>query len=177
MRDTRTSYTAQELLETDFPEPRFAVPNVIAEGLNLLVGAPKLGKSWLALNIGIAVASGGHALGTIPVAQGEVLYLALEDGPRRLKTRLQMVLGREPAPAGLHFETSWSPLDVGGADDLSAWLGQHPDTRLVVVDVIARLRSPLRDRSDRYLADYMTAAEERSLGEAITRFRSRGAAA
>ncbi len=59
----RTSFTAVELLQTDFPEPRFAVPNVVAEGLTLLVGAPKLGKSWLALNLAIAVASGGRALG------------------------------------------------------------------------------------------------------------------
>lgn len=155
----RTSFTAVELLGTDFPEQLWAVPGVIAEGLNLLVGAPKLGKSWLALNIAIAIAAGGRALGKVPVEQGEVLYLALEDGPRRLKKRLEMVLAAEPAPEGLHFETEWPALTDGGADDLSSWLGAHPDTRLVVVDVIARLRSPVKSNSDQYLHDYMTAEQ------------------
>jgi hypothetical protein len=161
----RTGYTAVELLATDFPEPRFAVPGIIAEGLNLLVGAPKLGKSWLALNIAIAVASGGRALGKVPVEQGGVFYLALEDGPRRLKKRLGMVLGTEPAPEGLHFETEWRALIDGGADDLSAWLAIHPDTRLVVVDVIARLRSPVRTNTDRYLLDYMVAEEVKRVAD------------
>jgi len=66
----KTSWTADEIMATDFPEPRFAVPGIVAEGLNLLVGAPKLGKSWLTLTLGIAVASGGSALGKIPVDQG-----------------------------------------------------------------------------------------------------------
>ena len=161
----RTGYTAVELLATDFPEPRFAVPGIFAEGLNLLVGAPKLGKSWLALNVAIAVASGGRALGKVPVEQGEVLYLALEDGPRRLKKRLEMVLGADPAPVGLHFETEWPPLIDGGAEDLGAWLSSHPETRLVVIDVIARLRSPVKTNADRYMVDYMVAEEVKRVAD------------
>lgn len=161
----RTSFTAVELLGTDFPAPRFAVPGVIAEGLNLLVGAPKLGKSWLALNVAIAVASGGHAMGKIPVERGEVLYLALEDGPRRLKSRLEMVLKGSPAPEGLHFETEWPALTDGGAEDLDGWLSTHPDTRLVVVDVIARLRSPDKNNSDRYLHDYLVAESIKTVAD------------
>jgi hypothetical protein len=63
----RTSYSAVELLATTFPEPRWAVPGILAEGLTFLAGAPKLGKSWLALNVSLAIASGGRALGQIPV--------------------------------------------------------------------------------------------------------------
>lgn len=150
----RTSYTAAELLETEFPEPRYAVPGILAEGLNFEAGPPKMGKSWKALNIALAVAAGGHALGKIPVEQGEVLYLALEDPPRRLKERLRMILRDEPAPVGLHFETSWRRLGAGGEEDIRAWLEAHPDARLVVVDVFAKVRPQVSDRADRYAADY-----------------------
>jgi hypothetical protein len=55
----RTAWTAAELMATDFPEPRWAVPGILAEGLNLLAGSPKCGKSWMALGLGVSVASGG----------------------------------------------------------------------------------------------------------------------
>jgi RecA-family ATPase len=77
----RSSWTAKDLMRHEFPEQRYAVPGVLAEGLNLLAGAPKLGKSWFALNVAAAVARGGMALNKISVEQGEVLYLALEDPP------------------------------------------------------------------------------------------------
>jgi RecA-family ATPase len=57
----------------------------VPEGCILLAGPPKVGKSWLTLGLGLSVASGGKALGRIDVTAGQVLYLALEDTPRRLK--------------------------------------------------------------------------------------------
>lgn len=66
---------------------RYVVPGYIAEGLTVLAGRPKLGKSWLALDLAIAVATGGAALGSTKVGQGDVLYLALEDNERRLCRR------------------------------------------------------------------------------------------
>jgi DNA-binding MarR family transcriptional regulator len=165
----RTSYSAIDLLATDFPEPRFAVPNILAEGLNFMAGAPKLGKSWWALGIAIAVASGGRALGQIPVERGDVLYLGLEDSPRRLKSRLEKMLVGGSAPDGLHFYTEWDRLTDGGAEEIERWVEEHPACRLVIVDVFARVRPRLSDRSDRYLADYeaaqplKTVADQRGL--------------
>jgi hypothetical protein len=157
----RTSWTAQDLLATDFPEPRFAVPELISEGLSFMAGAPKIGKSWLMLNVGLGVAAGGRVLGTLPVDRGEVLYLALEDPPRRLQGRLRLLLANEAAPEGLHFETEWPRLSEGGAEQISDWLAEHPAARLVVVDVFSRMRPRLAsDRADRFMADY-------SAGEAI----------
>lgn len=150
----RTGWTATDLLAATFPEPRWAVPGLVAEGLSLLVGSPKLGKSWLALNLCLAVASGGHALGQIPLERGEAAYLALEDPPRRLQRRLQSVLQGEPAPAGLFFETAWPTLAHGGAELLSERLERHPGLRLVVVDVLAKIRGSVTDRGSLYSADY-----------------------
>ncbi len=161
----RTGYSAQELLATDFPEPRYALPGVLAEGLNFLAGAPKLGKSWWALNVSLAVAFGRQALGKIPVEQGEVLYLALEDPPRRLKERLKAVLGERPPPDGLFFETQWPKVDDDGIEKLEGWLAGHPCCRLVVIDVFARLRARGSERAERYATDYAAAEPLKKLGD------------
>ena len=120
---------AAELLALTFPPQRWAVPGIVAEGLNLLVGPPKLGKSWFALNLAVAISTGGVALGRVPVDQGPVLYLALEDSRRRLQDRLAKVLQGSPAPETLHFITEWNRLDDGGDQKLRAHLDEYPDTR------------------------------------------------
>src|SRR6476619_1531684 len=75
------------------PELAWAVPGLIPEGLTLFVGAPKRGKSWLILDVALAVASGGRALGAIDVERGRTLYLALEDSERRLQGRIRHLNG------------------------------------------------------------------------------------
>ena len=162
----RTAYSATELMATDFPEPRFAVEGLIAEGLNFVCGAPKLGKSWWALDLAIAVASGGNALGKLPVEQGTALYLALEDSPRRIQERLTLVLRGAPAPAGLFFETVFPSINQGGKEELDAWLTAHPETRLVVVDVFSKVRPITRDNADRYLSDYLAAEPLKEIADA-----------
>jgi RecA-family ATPase len=152
--ERRTSYTARELLAETFPEPRFAVPGLIAEGLNVYCAPPKAGKSWLALNLALAIAGGTSALGTIPVERGPVLYLALEDGRVRLQKRLRSILGGDEAPDDLFFETEWPKLSEGGTERLEAFLSDVPETRLVIVDVFAKVRQILNERADRYSADY-----------------------
>nr|SBO91133.1 DNA repair protein RadA [Nonomuraea gerenzanensis] len=102
----RTSWTADELMAMTFPEPRWAVPGIIAEGLSLLAGPPKVGKSWLSLGLGIAVASGAKALEAIELEPGPVLYLALEDTARRLQNRMGKILSGQPAPRDLTLATT-----------------------------------------------------------------------
>lgn len=150
----RTSWTAADLMEEEFAEPRFAVDGLIPEGLAFMCGAPKLGKSWMALGLGIAVASGGKALSAIDVEPGEVLYLALEDSPRRLQSRLRILLAGDIAPPGLHLETAWPRLDDGGAVKLEAWLDDHPAARLVIIDVWPKVRPRPSKGTDFYTADY-----------------------
>jgi hypothetical protein len=159
----RTSWTAAELLEAEFADARFAIEGLIPEGLAFMCGAPKLGKSWLALGLSIAIASGGMALGKIPVEAGGALYLALEDSPRRLQGRLRMLLDGERAPRGLHIETAWPRLDEGGTDQLDAWLTDHPDARIVLIDVWPRIRPRVAKRADYFQADYDSAAPLQSL--------------
>jgi DNA-binding NarL/FixJ family response regulator len=148
------TFTAADLMEEDLPPVRWAVPGILPEGLSLLAGKPKLGKSWLALGLAVAKASGGVALGKIPVERGEVLYLALEDNRRRLQNRLRKVLDGSAAPEGLHIATEWARVDEGGAEALDDWLAVHPDAGLVVVDILKVVRPRVSGNRGIYDADY-----------------------
>ena len=88
--------SADDILTKVWPAPVWAIPEIMPVGLTILAGAPKVGKSWLALQLTQSVAAGGYALGE-SVSQGAALYLALEDPPRRLKERMQ----KQSWPAGL----------------------------------------------------------------------------
>ncbi len=83
------AFNAEWLMQQKFPPIRYVVPGVIPEGMTLLVAAPKIGKSWLVLGLGVELSCGGLAFGALPVGEPRpVLYLALEDGQRRLQDRL-----------------------------------------------------------------------------------------
>jgi len=158
--------SAVDLVRRQFPEPRWAVSQVVPEGASLLVGAPKKGKSWFLLGLGIAVAAGGKALGKIDVEAGDVLLLCLEDTQRRLQERLWRILGDESAPSRLYLATEWPRLDQGAAEQLDLWLRDHPGTRLVGVDVIARLRPPTNGNGNLYHLDYGILAELKAVADA-----------
>jgi AAA domain/IclR helix-turn-helix domain len=140
----KVSWTAGELLAAEFPPGKWVASPVLTEGLAVLAGRPKLGKSWLALQIAQAVASGGRAFDE-PVEQGAVLYIALEDNARRLQRRLQ--LQQWPASAMATFHTSWSSLDAGGLTtlqrDMETW-----GYRLVIIDTLSRALSARRNQNE-----------------------------
>lgn len=157
-------FSADDLLDTHFPEPRWAVPGLIAEGLTLLAGAPKLGKSWLCLDLGISIATGTPALGKIDTLQGDVLYAALEDPPRRLKSRLRKILDGDHAPANLALVTEL-PSMVVALDLIAEWLEGHPDARLVVIDVLAKIRPQAAPGTSAYEADYAVLSRLKKLAD------------
>lgn len=130
----KTVWSVSELLNTDFPEPTWAVPELIPVGLISLAGRPKIGKSWMALQLAVAVASGGYFLGK-QVEKAEVLYLAFEDHERRLKSRIKQIgISHE---AQITFKTDYRPLDGDGINDLYAEVasGRY---KLVIVDTFGR---------------------------------------
>jgi hypothetical protein len=147
--------TAAALQATEFPPVSYVVPGLIPEGLTLLAGKPKIGKSWLGLDLCLAVAAGRFCLGDWKPIEGDVLYCALEDNPRRLQRRIDRLLGpsfTETWPVRLALATSWPRLNEGGVDDIAAWLDSVPDGRFVVVDTLAAVR-PIKSAQG-YTEDY-----------------------
>jgi hypothetical protein len=161
----RTSWTADDLMATEFPEPTWAVPGVICEGVTLFCGPPKVGKSWMSLGLGLTIAAGGMALGSIGVQAGPVLYLALEDTPRRLQSRMGKLLGGKPAPKGLTLATQCAPLPQGGDEAIARWLQAHPDARMVVIDVFAKMRGISPVGMSAYDADYTAIGHAKRLAD------------
>ncbi|MGW9332292.1 AAA family ATPase [Bosea sp. NPDC055594] len=150
-----TAIDGESLLAMEFEPVRYVVPGYIAEGLTLLGGRPKLGKSWLALDFGIAVASGGMSLG-VRCQQGDAIYFALEDNQRRLRDRLRVVLPRSDRPdiSRLTLETEAPKVNAGLVERLDAWRTAAADPRLAIVDTFAMVRPARGRQQDSYAADY-----------------------
>jgi hypothetical protein len=128
-------WSAAELLSAEFPEPAWIVPGILPTGLTCLAGRPKVGKSWLLLQLAVAVGAGGVVFNK-RVARGHVLYLALEDTPRRLKKRLS--LQQAPSTADITFVFEWPQLGQGGLSRLQAEIESN-DYRLVIIDTFSRV--------------------------------------
>lgn len=133
-----------DLQRKKFDPLRWIVPDRLPEGLSLLVGKPKLGKSWMALDTALAVATGGKFLGR-ECQQGDVLGLFLEDNERRLQSRITSMIGaqKERWPERFQYATmtnNWPRLSDGGLDMMGEWIARTPEARLIVVDILENIR-------------------------------------
>jgi hypothetical protein len=150
--------SAEALRRTQFPPVHYVVPGYIPEGVTLLASRPKLGKSWLVLDLCVACAGERYTLGNVMPAGGDVLYLALEDNPRRLQRRLERLIGgRDDWPARLWFATQWRRAHEGGLADIEDWCRSVVQPRLVVVDTLEKIRPP-GGAGPLYSADYLAIA-------------------
>jgi AAA domain len=158
--------TAATLATTMFAPISYIVPRYIAPGLTILAGRPKAGKSWLALNMAFAIATGGNVLG-VEVEQGDVLYLALEDNERRLRSRLDQMLPFGEKPERLHFATECNRLDKGGLEAIEDWCRSVPQPRCVIVDVFGRIRCERRRDESPYDYDYRSVTPLKALADGL----------
>lgn len=144
--------SADNLMQKEFPLLHEPVRGLIVEGLTLLCGSSKIGKSWLVLSMACAVAAGKPFLGR-STEQGTVLYLALEDSQRRIQYRLGQL--REDPGAALHFLTHAPTLDGGLLAALEDWVGENPGATMVIVDTLQKIRGgALPSRASAYAVDY-----------------------
>lgn len=143
--------TGDELMKKEFPALKSPVSNLIVEGLTLLCGSSKIGKSWFALSLCCAVASGKPFLGR-RTEQGAVLYLALEDSYRRLQERLIKL--NEIPNENLSLSTECAHIDTGLMLQLQQWAGERENPQLIVIDTLQKIRSATPARANAYGVDY-----------------------
>lgn len=151
MNPTPLTYPDGEtLISTVLPPIRFVVDKLLPQGLHILAGAPKVGKSWLALWLCLCVAK-GEPVWNFSTRRGGVLYLCLEDSYSRIQNRLLDIT--DDAPANLCFATMSEKLHSGLVEQIEGFLGAHPDTVLVVIDTLQRIRAA-GNESNPYASDY-----------------------
>ncbi len=139
----------------------FVVDTLLSQGLHILAGSPKVGKSWLALWLAVTVAKGEPVWG-MSVKQGTTLYLCLEDSQLRIQNRLFDVT--EDAPANVHFCTESRILGDGLTEQLEQFLSEHPDTVLVIIDTLQMIRGTSYDNT--YANDYRDLSALKHLADA-----------
>lgn len=162
IKDIRTM-TAKQLQDTDYPPIQFYVDNFLTEGVYILAAKSKEGKSWMCLQMAIAVANGDQFLG-FRTHQAGVLYIDYENGERLSQSRLNLSLNGDPAPENLYFMYDTElRLGRGFEETVDAFLKEHTDVRIIVIDVLQYVRYLKDSKQSDYDCDYATMAALKKL--------------
>ncbi|MHC2241226.1 AAA family ATPase [Bradyrhizobium elkanii] len=146
-----------DLMAATFPPLKAIVPGYVYAGFTAFAGRMKLGKTWLAIDYAIAVATGGVAMGSIDCIAGDVLYIDLENGPRRIQSRIRALFPHDhklPDMSRLEWVTEAPLLNDGFFNRLDRWRTSVTDPRLVVIDVLQRIKPPGNKNQNAYESDY-----------------------
>lgn len=147
------TFSMDELYRKEFPEKISFVDGLLYDGIYILAGAPKTGKSFLAMQIAYHVST-GTPFWENNVLQGEVLYFALEDTDGRLQRRLNKMFG-ENKTENLYFATSSKLVGEGLEEQINYFISKHNNTRLIIVDTFQKVRQNKNDKMS-YGNDYET---------------------
>ena len=149
MKKMFNSVDGATLMDMDLPVTKFVIKDLLPQGLAIIGGSPKVGKSWLMLDWCVRIAK-GEKIWNFSTTQGTTLYLSLEDNSSRLQERLLTVT--EDAPANVHFVTFCYSLGNGLEEQMKNFVAEHPDTVLIVIDTFQMIRNTGSEIS--YASDY-----------------------
>ena len=159
---------ADTLMTKPLPKNRFLVEGLVPQGVNILAGASKTGKSWLMLDMALKIAS-GEPLWGLETTQCDVLYLCLEDTYQRIQERLMKLT--DEAPQNLRFSVAAKTLSNGLEQDISDFLHSYPLTKLIIIDTLQKIRAPkVGSVGGVYASDYedMSALKKISAERGVT---------
>lgn len=150
MSEKLKTISCEVLMNTDISPTEFIVSKILPQGLHILGGSPKIGKSWFVLYLCLQIAK-GEKLWEYDTLQGSVLYLALEDGLSRIQERVDLIT--ETSTPHLHFAIMANSIADGLAQQIEEFILEHPDTRLIAIDTLQRVRDGVSD-VNAYANDY-----------------------
>ena len=127
----------EELMNANIPPMKYCVETLLPQGLCMLAGAPKIGKSWLALDLALHVAKGEPRWSRSTV-QGTALYLGLEDSFRRMQERLRNIA--ENVPDNIFLAVQAGTLAEGLCEQISDFKEKYVDLSLVIIDTFQLIR-------------------------------------
>lgn len=148
--DLLKTIDGETLLNSPLNSPEFIVSHLIPQGIHLLGGSPKIGKSWLVLWMCLQIAN-GEPIWNYETRRGTVLYLALEDSFERLQSRLLEIT--DEASNNLHFAILSKSIDDGLNRQIENFIDEHPDTVFIAIDTLQRIRNN-DTKSNPYASDY-----------------------
>ena len=143
--------SAETLFYTPLDHPRMLIDGILSNGLAILSGDSKIGKSWMVLWLCLKISLGEPVWG-LPTAQTDVIYLALEDNDWRIQQRMQELID-EP-PKNLHFGFSCGKLGAELEGQIKGVLADNPNTGLLFIDTLQMVRDNVSSRVNAYAQDY-----------------------
>lgn len=149
-KDLLKTIDGETLLNSPLKAPEFIISKLIQQGLHLLGGSPKIGKSWLVLWMCLQIAN-GNPVWNYETRKGTVLYLALEDSFERLQSRLLEFT--DEAPSNLHFAILSNSIEDGLNSQIENFIQEHPDTVFIAIDTLQKIRN-IDSKSNPYANDY-----------------------
>ena len=161
-KQTLTVIDGETLMDARLAPTRFCVDTLLPQGLSILAGAPKLGKSWLVLDLCVKVAKGEDFLGQ-KTHKGTTLYLCLEDSLRRIQERLCNIT--DDVPGNVFFATQAGTMAEGLEEQIRDFAGEHPALSLVVIDTFHLIRRT--DTEVSYANDYEEVRAVKRLADSL----------
>ena len=144
--------SAIDLQSKELPPTIYYVNNILPQGLNLICSVPKLGKSWLALDLCLSICNGSTFLG-FNTKQTGCLYLALEDSYNRLKSRMNKLLDDKRAPNNFIYAINCNDLKNGFVNQIENFLKNNKDIKVIIIDTLQKIRSESKS-NNAYSHDY-----------------------
>lgn len=156
--------SAKDLLAMNLEKPYVVVENMLCQGLTILAGPPKIGKSWLCLDLCISVCSGQPFL-EFKTNKSDCVYLALEDSNNRLQDRISKVLSSKEVPEGFYTCIYIDPLNEGLLEELEKQLQEHPNIKLIIIDTFQKIRGYQGKTESTYQYDYKEVGKLKSFAD------------
>ena len=161
IRKTFNSVDGDTLLDMDLPATKFVIKDLLPQGLAIIGGSPKVGKSWLMLDWCVRIAK-GEKIWNFSTMQGTTLYVSLEDTASRLQERLLSVTDEAP---NVFFTTFSFKIGEGLEEQVKNFIAEHPDTVLIVIDTFQMIRNTGSEIS--YASDYNEVEAIKKLAEEL----------